>query len=151
MSPDGGDEHSPVPHIVFWHYDAADKVVLGGKALFLGAFVSCIVFCTLLSIPTAISSGTVAWVGAIFLFAAIPALVVGVVVGAMLDVCLRRLQNQWLHVAAFFAAGALICVPFGGFSSWGASLFPVSMALAAGIGRLSVWRLVKINPNPSLT
>lgn len=144
-SQEGEDALAAMPQGPEWPYDAKDRVVLGWRGLIVGILVSHLVFGLLVTwaIPT--------WGIVIVIYSALPAWGVGAVAGTVLDLGLRRLRNQWLHVAAFFATGALICVPFGGFSSWGTSLFPVSMALAAGIGRLSVWRLVHINKQRSLT
>ncbi|MFK0008330.1 hypothetical protein ACIQTZ_14870 [Paenarthrobacter sp. NPDC090520] len=126
-------------------YDSRERVILTGKGLAVGVLVAYVVFSLLLTTQAP------GWALIFFIYAAIPSAFIGSGVGAVLGWALRRVGNQWFHVAAFFAAGALICVPFGGFSSWGATLFSLSIALAAGMGRLSVWKLVKLNPQPSLT
>ncbi|MFI2564338.1 hypothetical protein [Paenarthrobacter sp. NPDC018779] len=126
-------------------YDPRDRVILTGKSLAVGVPVAYVVFSSLLTTQAP------GWALIFFIYAAIPAAFIGTAVGAVLGWALRRVRNQWIHVAVFFAAGALICVPFGGFSSWGATLFSLSIALAAGVGRLSVWKLVKLNPQRSLT
>ena len=105
-SQDGEDALAAKPQGPEWPYDPKDRVVLGAKGLTVGVLVAYVTFSLLLSIPSVTVSGTWSWIFAIFLFAAIPALVIGLIIGAMLEVCLRRLRNQWLHVAAFFAAGA---------------------------------------------
>lgn len=137
MMTDPSDEYAPA-ELNTPQYRPLHRVVLNGKSLALGVLVAYLVFSSLLAVQAP------DWALIFFVYAAIPVAFIGTAVGALLGLAMRRVRNQWLHVAAFFATGALICLPFGGFSSWGATLFSLSIALAAGIGRLSVWRLVRI-------
>ncbi|WP_309076121.1 hypothetical protein [Paenarthrobacter sp.] len=122
-----------------WRYGPKDRVVLGGKGLTLGISVAHLTFCALLS------SQSPELAVVFFIYSLLPVWAVGAAVGSLLGLALRRVRNQWLHVAAFFAAGLLVCVPFGAFSSTGSLLFPTSIAVAAGVGRLAIWKLVRIN------
>ncbi|KQQ98518.1 hypothetical protein ASF74_13160 [Arthrobacter sp. Leaf145] len=70
---------------------------------------------------------------------------IGVTAGSLLGLVLRRITNQWIHVAVFFLAPLLVCAPFGGLSPNGAIFFSMSIASAAGFGRLAIWKLVRIN------
>lgn len=125
-------------------YWPKDRVVLGGKGLAAGIAVSHLVFSALLSIQGP------EWAFAFFLYSLLPVWAIGAAMGSLLGLALRRVPNQWLHVTAFFVIALLMCGPFGGFSSMGAFLFSTSIALAAGIGRLAVWKLVLVNDQPSL-
>lgn len=116
------------------------RVTLGGKGQGMGVLVAYVAFSTLLSLQAP------EYALIFFIYAAIPAALIGSVVGWLLGLVLRQVRNQWLHVAAFFVVGTLICAPFGGLSSLGTVLFSLSIATAAAIGRLSAWRLVKICP-----
>ncbi|GAA3273942.1 hypothetical protein [Paenarthrobacter aurescens] len=133
-----------------WRYGPKDRVVLSGKGLVVGIVVADAVFFLFWAIPSWSlnpnhASYTLAMTATAMVIGLIPIGVVGTAVGWPLGVALRSVRNQWLHVAAFFAAGAIICVPFGGFWSPSAWAFPLSIAVAAGVGRLAVWKLVRIN------
>ncbi|MCP1412427.1 hypothetical protein J3D46_001693 [Paenarthrobacter sp. A20] len=73
-------------------------------------------------------------------------------IGTLLGKALRAVRNQWVHVAAFVvsgtAAGALVGALFSTLPNIG---FSVCTAVAAGIGRLSIWKLVRTNDEPSLS
>jgi len=122
-------------------YGPRDRLVLGAKALFLGVAAAHLTFCVfwgLLAPPCAVM---------FFIYSLLPVWAVGYAAGALLGLALRRIRNQWLHVAGFFGAGLLMCAPFGGFSATGPLVFTTSVALAAAVGRLAVWKYVRIiNP-----
>jgi len=122
-----------------WRYGPKDRVVLGGKGLTLGIAVAHLTFSVLLS------SQSPEWAVVFFIYSLLPVWAVGAAVGSLLGLALRRIRNQWVHVATFFAVGFAVCVPFGAFSSTGSLLFSLSIAAAAGVGRLAVWKLVRIN------
>ncbi|MGO4589586.1 hypothetical protein [Paenarthrobacter sp. 2TAF44] len=128
-----------------WIYGPKDRVVLGWKALIIGILMSHLVFGVLLALSNP------AWGVVLFAFSAPPTWGAAAAVGSLLGLALRRIRNQWIHVAAFFATPALVSVPFGGFWNPSAWAFPLSIAVAAGIARLSVWKIVRINDLPSLT
>ncbi|WP_043805783.1 hypothetical protein [Paenarthrobacter aurescens] len=133
-----------------WRYGPKDRVVLGWKGLVVGIVVADAVFFLSWAIPSwnlnpSQASYTMTMTATAMIIGIIPIGVVGTAVGWPLGVALRSIRNQWVHVAAFFAAGAIICVPFGGFWSSSAWTFPLSIAFAAGVGRLAVWKLVRIN------
>lgn len=139
-----------------WPYDAKDRVVLGWKGLLVGILVADVAFFLFWAIPSLSStpshaSYTLSITLAAMIIGFIPIGAVGVAVAWPLGLALRPVRNQWLHVAAFFAAGAIICVPFGGFWSATAWAFPLSIAFASGIARLSVWKFVRTNHQRSLT
>ncbi|MBT2584816.1 hypothetical protein [Arthrobacter sp. ISL-95] len=130
---------------VEWRYGPKDRVVLSGKGLALGIAVAHVTFCVLWGFQ---SPG---WAMVFFFYSLLPVWTIGVAVGSLIGLALRRVRNQWLHVAAFFAGGWLMCAPFGGLSSTGALLFASSIALAASVGRLAAWKLVRINDAAALT
>ncbi|WP_311214113.1 MULTISPECIES: hypothetical protein [unclassified Arthrobacter] len=128
-----------------WLYGPKDRVVLGGKGLAVGIAVSHLTFSILLSIQGP------EWAVIFFMYSLLPTWAIGAGVGSLLGLALRRMRQQWVHVAAFFATGLLMCAPFGGLSSTGPLMFSLSIAVAAGVGRLAIWKLVRINDNPSRT
>jgi hypothetical protein len=139
-----------------WPYGPKDKVVLGWKGLVVGIVVADVVFFLCWAVPSLSSNlrdagYSLSMMGVAMVFGVVPIAFVGVAVGWPLGWTLRRIRSQWLHIAVFFAAGALICVPFGGFWSPSAWAFPFSIALAAGIGRLAIWKLVRINNESSIS
>ncbi|MFW0771837.1 hypothetical protein ACLRGI_01550 [Paenarthrobacter nitroguajacolicus] len=125
-----------------WRYGCKDRVVLGGKGLPMGIAVAHLTFCVFWGIQAP------GWAIIFFGYSLLPVWIIGAAVGSLLGLALRRVRNQWAHVAAFFAGGLLMCVPFGGLSGAGPLLFSSSIALAAGIGRLAAWKLVRINDAP---
>lgn len=122
-----------------WRYGPKDRVVLGGKGVAVGIAVAHLTFCVLVSIQAP------EWWIIFFIYSLLPAWAVGAAVGSLLGLALRRIRSQWVHVAAFFSVGLLMCAPFGGLSATGPWLLSLSIALAAGVGRLAVWKLVQIN------
>lgn len=124
-----------------WRYGPKDRVVLGGKGLAVGIAVAHLTFCVLVSIQAP------EWWIIFFIYSLLPAWAVGAAVGSLLGFALRRVRNQWLHIAAFFTGALLMCAPFGGLSPTGPLLFSLSIAVAAGVGRIAIWRLVRINPS----
>lgn len=116
------------------------RVVLSIRAFLLGAVVAHIVFAITLTITAGMGGY---WIF-VLLFSALPVWFVALVAGLGLGILLRRIRNQWIHVAVFFAAGALLCAPFGAYNSNSWLSVPVSVALAAALARLSVWKLVQI-------
>ncbi len=128
-----------------WRYGPKDRVVLGGKGLAVGIAVAHLTFCALWGIQAP------GWAIIVFLYSLLPVWAIGAAVGSLLGLALRRVRNQWLHVAAFFAGGLLMCAPFGGLSATGPLLFSSSIALAAAVGRLAAWKLVRINDAGALT
>ncbi|MDI2033332.1 hypothetical protein [Paenarthrobacter nitroguajacolicus] len=122
-----------------WRYGSKDRVVIGGKGLAVGITVAHLAFCLLLTVQSH-GAGTIVF----FIYSFLPVWAVGAAVGSLLGLALRRIPNQWIHVAAFFAGPVLICAPFGGLSGNGPILFSLSIAFAAGVGRLSIWKIVRI-------
>ncbi|WP_207596243.1 hypothetical protein [Arthrobacter sp. D5-1] len=88
-------------------------------------------------------------------FGVLPIGLVGLPTAMLLGKILRGIRNQWIHVAAFIVAGALVGtlvgVPFTGWTIHTLAYMTLPAALGAGIGRLAVWKLVRINDHPSLT
>ncbi len=128
-----------------WRYGPKDRVVLGGKGLAMGIAVAHLTFCAVWGIQAP------GWAVIVFFYSLLPVWAIGAAVGSLLGLALRRVRNQWLHVAAFIAGGLLMCAPFGGFSATSPLLFSSSIALAAGIGRLAAWKLVRINDAGALS
>ncbi|ACL38719.1 hypothetical protein Achl_0722 [Pseudarthrobacter chlorophenolicus A6] len=128
-------------------------MVLGTSSLAAGAMAS--LLC--LAIALAVTNGG-NWFLPMFLatliWGAVPATVLAFCLGAPLGVLLQPVRNQWLHVAAFGGLGALLGLSLGAFTSrpWSSSdpAYLLSAALMMGgslaIGRLAVWRLVRVDP-----
>ncbi|UXM92360.1 hypothetical protein [Paenarthrobacter sp. JL.01a] len=117
--------------------------MIDGKGLALGIAVAHLTFWFLLTLQ---SPG---WAVLFFIYSLLPVWAVGAGVGSLLGLALRRVRNQWVHVAAFFAGPLLVCVPVGGLSQAGSVLLSLSVAVAGGVGRLSIWKLVRVNdPGP---
>lgn len=125
-----------------WRYGPKDRVVLGTRALLLGAVVAHLAFIIALWTTTGMAGQ---WFLIFLVYSALPVWIVSIGAGMALGVMLRRIRNQWIHVAAFFLGGALMCAPFGAYASVSSLSFPISLALAAGVARLAVWKLVRIN------
>ncbi len=147
---------NPVSPPAVWPYDPSDRVMLGWKGLVVGILVADIVFFLSGTLPSVVSRPnyagyTLTMMAMAMVVGLAPIGAVGIVVAWPLEKALRRVRNQWIHIAAFFAAGALICVPFGGFWNSQSWAYPLSIAVAAGIGRLSIWKLVRINDQPSIS
>ncbi|MFF2841994.1 hypothetical protein [Paenarthrobacter sp. NPDC057981] len=118
--------------------------MIGGGGRAVGVAVAHLTFCLLLA---AQSPGV--WAIIFFIYSLLPVWVVGAAAGSLLGLILRRIPNQWMHVAAFFAAPLLMSAPLGGLSAAGPILFSLSMAIAAGFGRLSIWKMVRVkDPSP---
>lgn len=125
-------------------------MVLGTSALALGALVS--LLC--LAIALAVQNG-VNWFLPMFLatvmWGAVPAVVLAFCAGAPLGILLQPVRNQWLHVAAFGGLGALLGTGLAAMRPWSGSSagFMLSAVLMMGgalaIGRLAVWRLVRVD------
>ncbi|MFJ3958822.1 hypothetical protein [Arthrobacter sp. NPDC090010] len=88
------------------------------------------------------------------LFAAFPALFVGVPAALGVVFALRNVRNQWWHILGFAVAGFLTPAPMtllaavgGGGDSFGTGvLFGSAGALCAVVGRLAIWKLVEVTP-----
>lgn len=78
------------------------------------------------------------------------ALLVGIPLGALLAFLLRPVENQWLHVAAFFAAPTLVFWLLGGLLGLGFSFALLGLwstvGLAAAIGRFAVRKNAPLLP-----
>ncbi|MDP9936050.1 hypothetical protein J2T11_002409 [Paenarthrobacter nicotinovorans] len=126
-----------------WRYGSKARVVIGGGGLAIGVAVAHLTFCLLLTLQLP------GWAVLFFIYSLLPVWAVGAGVGSLLGLALRRVRNQWVHVAAFFAVPLLVCVPVGGLSQDGSVLLALSVAVAGGVGRLSIWKLVRVNdPGP---
>ncbi|MFF2841995.1 hypothetical protein [Paenarthrobacter sp. NPDC057981] len=143
-----------------WPYGPKDRVVLGRKGLVVGVLLSDIVFFLVPGVIGALRSPQYAdyqlsWLPILMAFGAIPICVVAVPTAMLLGKVLRSVRSQWVHVAAFTLAGALVGNLVGAsFTGWTAhTLFHMTLpaALAAGVGRLAIWKLVMVNDHPSLT
>ncbi|MFC9770755.1 MULTISPECIES: hypothetical protein [unclassified Pseudarthrobacter] len=128
------------------------RVVLGTSALAVGALVSLLCLAVILAVW---SGGS--WFLPMFLatlvWGAVPAAVLAFCAGAPLGILLQPVRNQWLHVAAFGGVGALIGTGLAALRPWSGSSpdFMLSTAFVMGgavaIGRLAVWRLVRVDPD----
>ncbi|MBT2584815.1 hypothetical protein [Arthrobacter sp. ISL-95] len=151
---------SSTNHPSFWPYDARDRVVLGWKGLVVGVLVADVVF---FLVPRVISASQnpqyaeyqLSFLPILIVVGALPIGLVGVPTAMQLGKVLRGIRNQWIHVAAFIAAGALVGtlvgVTFTGWTTHTLAYMSLPAALGSGIGRLAVWKLVHINDHPSLT
>jgi hypothetical protein len=151
---------SSTNHPAFWPYDYRDRVVLGWKGLVVGVLVADVMFFLAGTLPGVFSRPSYAsyalmMMGVSMVFGIIPIGAVGLPVGALLGKILRGVRNQWIHVAAFIVAGAvvgtLVGATFTGWTIHTLAYMTLPAALGAGVGRLAVWKLVLINDHPSLT
>lgn len=127
-------------------------MVLGTSALAVGALVSLLCLAVILAVW---SGGD--WFLPMFLatlvWGAVPAAVLAFCAGAPLGILLQPVRNQWLHVAAFGGVGALIGTGLAALRPWSGSSpdFMLSTAFMMGgavaVGRLAVWRLVRVDPD----
>lgn len=138
-----------------WPYGPNHRVVLGWKSLVVGILISDIAFFLLPGIMSASrspqhSAYQLSLLPIVIVVGAFPVSVVGVPAAMLVGKALRGVRNQWVHVAAFSAAGALVGTLAGvSFTGWTThTLVHMSLpaALAAAIGRLSVWKLVHVRP-----
>jgi len=101
---------------------------------------------------TAILGSSVMVLMYIPLFAAFPALFVGVPAALGVVFALRNVRNQWWHVVGFALAGFLTPMPavlLMGLGGAGDGLAPLLLfgaagALCAVVGRLAIWKLVEV-------
>ncbi|MEE2571079.1 hypothetical protein V1638_17035 [Pseudarthrobacter sp. J64] len=130
------------------------RVVLGTTAIFVGAAASLACLAAILTTTLGFSTHPIAVLFATLLYGCIPAVVLAFVCGAPLAILLHPVRNQWIHVLAFAGLGSVLGV-------WLAALIRISsgadtglMGLAAAVmgvstaaGRLSVWKLARVNVN----
>jgi len=123
-------------------------VELGPGAIWTGILVTHVSFCLYLSLQTLLLPPSALDAGSLFLaalmFGAIPAAVIGWALGLPLAAALRPVRNQWWHVGAFALLGGIIAMPFWVYDEPPTLLGFMAMVPAAGLGRFSVWRLVRI-------
>lgn len=129
------------------------EVVLGTGALAVGTLVSL----ACLAVALMFTWGHALAPEAIFLFTllygSVPAIFLAFCLGAPLAILLQPVRNQWLHVAAFGSLGCILGAALAAATmSRGSDAlfgFTIAAALILGgslaIGRLAVWRLVRIN------
>ena len=130
------------------------EVVLGTGALAVGTLVSL----ACLAVALMFAWGHALAPEAIFLFTllygSVPAIFLAFCLGAPLAILLQPVRNQWLHVTAFGSLGCLLGAALAvatGMSRGSDALFGFTIAAALilggslAIGRLAVWKLVRIN------
>ena len=151
---------NPTHHLSFWPYDYRDRVVLGWKGLLVGVGVADVVFFLVpgvikASLNPQYAAYQLSFLPILMVFGALPIGLVGLPTAMLLGKLLRGIRNQWIHVAAFIVAGALVGTLVGaahtGWTIHTLAYMTLPAALGAGIGRLAVWKLVLINDHPSLT
>jgi len=86
-------------------------------------------------------TGGVAVVLIVLMYSFLPAACLGLPLGVLVAMRMRRVTHQWWHVAAFAGAGAVVgavvSLLLGG-TAW--SMFAPAAALSAATGRLALWR-----------
>lgn len=137
-----------------------DRVILGRKGLVVGVLLSDVVFFLVPALIEIIRSPPYAEYQLSFLpilvaFGAVPVCLVAFPTAILLGRVLRSIRSQWVHVAAFTLAGALVGNIVGAsFTGWTSDTLihmTLPAALAAGVGRLCIWNLVIVNDFPSPT
>jgi hypothetical protein len=121
---------------------------MGTSAVWIGILVAHLTFSVLsggtaLFLPPSAVDGVFMAAAALIVGLA-PAIFIGWGLGMPLGLLLRPVRNQRLHVAAFGALGAAIGLPFGGFADPPMLLAAAGLAVAAALGRLSVWTFVRV-------
>lgn len=133
------------------------RVVLGTLALVVAAFVS--LLCCALVLATMVAPWFGFWPALLLTvsWGAVPAIALAFCFGAPLGILLQPVCNQWLHIAAFMGLGAVLGTVFALVTAGPAPrsdyliTFAVTASLTGGgalaIGRLAVWRLVRLDPD----
>ena len=124
------------------------RVVMGTSAVWIGVLVADLTFGMLWGVTSVYLEGTpdsifLTVIGLVVGLA--PAAFFGWGLGMPLGLLLRPVRNQWLHVAAFGALGALMGLPFGGFGDPPSPMAAAGLAASAALGRLSVWTFVVVH------
>lgn len=123
------------------------RVTCGPGALCLGAAVSYVVFSIVLGVVLGIGPSGLAIA---LLYSLIPAALTAYAVGLPTGLLMRRVRRQWLHVLAFFVAGAIAGIAWSRFQLGGfTALLALAVGLASAVGRLSVWKLVTVHDAPA--
>lgn len=145
---DPGGKVQPTGNLATSRY-RPNRVVMGTSAVWIGILVADLTF-GLLWGASSVYLGQGSLDG---IFLTVIALVVGLApaaffgwgLGMPLGLLLRPVRNQWLHVAAFGALGALMGLPFGGFGDPPSLMAAAGLAASAALGRLSVWTFVVVH------
>lgn len=116
------------------------RVTFGAGTFCFGLMVTHLTFSLLFGIA---GGGTGVLVGVLF-YGVIPALITALVLGLPTGLLMRSVHNQWLHVLAFALVGAVAGLLWAALSE-SAPLFALLLGLSAAVGRLSVWKAVKVN------
>jgi hypothetical protein len=128
---------------------------VGTGALALATSVSLLCCATVLAF---LVSSWIPWWQALMMAAiwgVLPSIALAFCLGAPLAILLQPVRNQWLHVAAFAGLGMVLGIVFALLASGPAPrtdyvlTFAATGALTCGsalaIGRLSIWRLVRLD------
>jgi len=140
--------------------DAAVRMKCGAGALLAGWFITFLLFCAGLLLPMLLldqnGTGALGWsiIPIVLMYGFPPAALLGLPLGMLIAWPLRRVRNQWLHVAAF-ALGTGVVFWFVVWalsdkddSSW-SILIGLLAATCAAIGRTSVIKLVAGRTTPA--
>jgi hypothetical protein len=131
------------------------RVVVGTGALALATFVSLVCCATVLAF---LVGSWIPWWQALMMtviWGVLPSIALAFCLGVPLAMLLQPVRNQWLHVAAFAGLGVVLGIVFALLASGPAPrtdyvlTFAATAALTAGgalaVGRLSIWRLVRLD------
>jgi hypothetical protein len=131
------------------------RVVVGTGALALATFVSLVCCATVLAF---LVGSWIPWWQALMttlIWGVLPSIALAFCLGAPLAMLLQPVRNQWLHVAAFAGLGVVLGIVFALLASGPAPrtdyvlTFAATAALTCGgalaVGRLSIWRLVRLD------
>ncbi|SLK09926.1 hypothetical protein [Arthrobacter sp. P2b] len=131
------------------------RVVVGTGALALATFVSLVCCATVLAF---LVGSWIPWWQALMMtviWGVLPSIALAFCLGVPLAMLLQPVRNQWLHVAAFAGLGVVLGIAFALLASGPAPrtdyvlTFAATAALTCGgalaVGRLSIWRLVRLD------
>jgi hypothetical protein len=131
------------------------RVVVGTGALALATFVSLVCCATVLAF---LVGSWIPWWQALMMtviWGVLPSIALAFCLGVPLAMLLQPVRNQWLHVAAFAGLGVVLGIVFALLASGPAPrtdyvlTFAATAALTFGgalaVGRLSIWRLVRLD------
>ena len=131
------------------------RVVVGTGALALATFVSLVCCATVLAF---LVGSWIPWWQALMMtviWGVLPSIALAFCLGVPLAMLLQPVRNQWLHVAAFAGLGVVLGIVFALLASGPAPrtdyvlTFAATAALTCGgalaVGRLSIWRLVRLD------
>ena len=138
--------------------DGPFRMHYGVLAILVGWFVTFLTFCVVFAFWMGISAwmantrmepDALSFLVIVVIYGFLPALFIGLPLGALTGWPLRRIRNQWWHVLIHAAVTGAVPLAFalmigGSDGLYGMLLFPAVAAFSAAVGRASVIRMVAV-------